>query len=241
MKRGSSLILVLSAIFLLTGALIEWACNTGPQSPVSPNGANNGSSGKSVHNQSPQAVGYPDLTVDTARLAHSISFSWKIFKATDCAVVESCITVPGKRKLLRFDVATPNFGTADLVLGDPASHPEWFVYSPCHNHFHLKGFSTYRLRNATGIVVSGHKQAFCLEDVSQYWKGYPTHGYTCSNQGISVGWGDLYQKTLDCQWLDITNVASGNYLLEVVINQSRFINEGADVYPDSVAVPVTIP
>ena len=106
--------------------------------------------------------------------------------------------------------------------------------------FRSKGFSEYRLRNASGVVVTGHKQAFCLEDLTNYWPGYPSQGYTCANQGISVGWGDVYGSYLDCQWLDITNVPPGKYFIEVVINKSGMINEGPNVYPDSIDVPVTI-
>ena len=68
--------------------------------------------------------------------------------------------------------------------------------------------------------------------------------YTCSNQGISVGWSDVYDASLDCQWIDVTGVAPGQYLLRVTINGGP---NGAHVfaesdYTDNVAtVPVTIP
>ena len=228
------------AAIMILAALLEWSCTTETSAPPSPSDSELSSTHAVQNNPATASTGYPDLTIDSARLAGSIKFSSKVFKTTDCAVVESCITA-GKRRLMRFDVATPNFGTADVVLGDPAAHPDWFVFSPCHGHYHLKGFSEYRLRGPNGVIVTGHKQAFCLEDVANYWSGYPSHGYTCSNQGISVGWGDVYGSYLDCQWLDITDVPAGNYLIEVVINRSGFINEGPNVYPDSIDVPVVIP
>ncbi len=240
MFQGRSPLFVLLAALCVTSAIVEWGCTAEQPTPVGPAVTKNNTVGKFDQSTSSVTTGFPDLTVDTVRLAGSVKFSSKVFKSTDCAVVESCITV-GKRNLMRFDVATPNVGTADVILGDPQAHSDWFVYSPCHGHFHLKNFSIYRLRNSNGVVVSGHKQAFCLEDVANYWPGYPSHGYTCTNQGISVGWGDVYGRYLDCQWLDVTNVPSGKYVLEVVINRSRVINEGADVSPDSVDVPVTIP
>ena len=162
----------------------------------------------------------PDLTIDQARLASS----WQVvngnFKSTSCAVVEGCVNGTGKRRLMRFDVATPNIGMADLVLGNPAGNP-LFVFSSCHNHYHFGGYAEYNLLDSSGTntVITGRKQAFCLRDSSQYLSGnYPSSGYTCSNQGISVGWQDVYSRTLTCQWLDITGVPAGSYILEVIVN-----------------------
>src|SRR5260221_10855420 len=104
MNRERSLFFVLSAAFLVASAMVIWGCNTEPPTPVGPAVPKNTAMGK--FNQSPSTLtaGHPDLAVDSARLAGSIKFSSKVFKPTDCAVVESCIA-PGKRNLMRFDVA----------------------------------------------------------------------------------------------------------------------------------------
>jgi len=45
------------------------------------------------------------------------------------------------------------------------------------------------------------------------------------NQGLSVGWSDIYQRWFDCQWIDITGIANGTYLLQVEVNANHAILE----------------
>lgn len=176
-------------------------------------------------------ISLPDLTIDANRLASSIKMQSQVFKSTDCAIQEGCVGGAGKRQLMKFDVAIPNQGNADFFLGSPLSNP-LFMYSSCHGHYHVIGFASYELLDQNGVsVVVGRKQAFCLED---YTKVDPLAGpakYTCSNQGISVGWSDVYGSYLDCQWLDVTGVPSGRYTLKVVVNAAAVnaANAGAPV------------
>jgi hypothetical protein len=191
-------------------------------------------------------VAEPDLFVDEAYLESSFVFGARNFKATDCAVQEGCVGGTGRRKLLRFSVATPNIGSSDLVLGPPQDNPGLFIWSPCHGHYHLNGYATYELLDASGqVVVVGRKQAFCLEDVSAYSSDAGPAKYSCTNQGISIGWEDIYGSSLDCQWLDVTSVSPGNYFVRVTVNPvrsdgTRLLTESD--YSNNVAVaPVTIP
>jgi len=186
-----------------------------------------------VQSQAYSQAPMPNITINPARLQASVSFKTQQFKPTDCAIVESCVSGSGKRSMLKFDVQTPNIGDADLYLGNPADHPELFIYSACHGHYHLLGYAIYELLKLDstpvkvgGNAVVGHKQAFCLEDLSQVDPSAGPAKYTCSNQGISVGWSDVYGSYLDCQWIDITGVPSGRYVLEVQINPARVIREG---------------
>ena len=208
------------------------------KSPVTdqefPGTANKGESSKEV------VLGTADLTIDAARLQSSMVIRTKVFKAGDCALVEACVNGSGKRKLLRFDVATPNIGNADLILGNPANN-SLFVYSPCHGHYHFSDYANYDLLNANGSsVVAGHKQAFCLEDFSRYDPAAGPAKYTCSNQGISVGWQDVYGSYLDCQWIDITDIQPGNYQLRVTINPLGKLTEST-LTNNVATVPVKIP
>jgi hypothetical protein len=187
----------------------------------------------------------PDLSIDGPRARETARVYWQYFPPDSCAIVEGCIAAPGWRRLLGFATFTPNHGNADLTLGDPSASPDRFEYSPCHRHYHFRGYADYRLFDAMGREVgSGHKQAFCLMDSERLPTAGPsdplTARYDCDNQGIQRGWGDLYDAGLDCQWVDVTDVPPGTYTLRITINGERQLPEAS--YDDNVAtVTVTIP
>lgn len=157
-----------------------------------------------------------------------------------CAVAEGCIGSSGVQRLLRFDVGVVNRGEVDLLLGDPNDHPQDFEYAACHDHLHYKDFAKYEL-SAGGTTFYGVKQAFCLIDLYDFAGDGPQPGgvYDCGYQGISKGWGDIYNKELDCQWINITGIAPGDYELTVNINAEHKIPE-AGPFSNIATVSVTI-
>jgi Lysyl oxidase len=120
--------------------------------------------------------------------------------------------------------ANPNALSADLLTANPSIAP-----------------------------VTGHKQGFCVIDVERYKAGsdvnrHLTYGtcddtnkFSCTqppapgvdpvqlelycSQGLSKGWTDRYGKSLDGQWVDITGLPAGNYVLEVEVNAERLFGE----------------
>jgi hypothetical protein len=194
-----------------------------------------------------------DLFVDGTRLAPWLEYRY--FAPGDCAIVEGCVREAGARRLLRFDVWTPNVGGADVYLGAPGADTPYFEYSPCHRHDHFRSYADYELLSSDGscIAATGHKQAFCLLDYYAYPcdpddsnddpsvpECRPIAGYHCSNQGIRRGAQDVYESTLDCQWVDVTDVAPGDYLLRVRLNTEHLIAE-SDYANNDVGLPVSIP
>ena len=186
----------------------------------------------------------PDLVVSRTRLRDEILFDEKSFSEASCAIVESCVNGPGLRKLLRFSVEAINQGQTTLTVPAPAQRPDLFEWSPCHGHYHFKGFASYALLDMNGaVVMRGKKLAYCMEDTIRAISG-PQIGcskkYDCSNQGIQPGWSDLYGNALDCQWLDITGVPAGQYQLSVTVNPSRLFEE-ISFDNNSAVVNVAIP
>ena len=166
----------------------------------------------------------PDLQVNDGLVASTVQFTQESFNIDSCEIMEGCVGGPGTRKLVRFSVQTPNLGTSDFALGDPTNNP-LFTFSQCHNHFHLRGYARFRILDAGGqTVVTGRKQAFCLIDVQRidsFPGGRLDPQFNCGNQGISLGWSDIYDAGLPCQFIDITDVPPGDYQLEVTVNPDR--------------------
>lgn len=182
----------------------------------------------------------PDLTVSADTAEASLEITEESFEETSCAVAEACIDAPGFRRLLRFSTQTPNIGDADLILGSPTS--DAFEWAQCHQHYHFNGYARYELLNAEGETqATGRKQAFCLLDSAQQDpEGTETPRFHCGFQGIQSGWSDIYSAGLDCQWVDITDVAPGNYTLRITINSEQALPESN--YLNNVAeVPVVVP
>jgi hypothetical protein len=159
--------------------------------------------------------------------------------APDNCEINECAT-PGTRRLLRFDTYTRNQGTADLILGDPIGNP-LFRFDPCHGHYHFEAFADYRLFDLSGrLAAVGNKVGFCLEDLERFDpSGAATPAYDCTFQGIQRGWADIYNASLPCQYIDVTGVAEGEYVLELEIDPDNLLEESNETN-NITRVPVTI-
>ncbi len=205
-------------------------------------GGGGGGGGNDDPGLTPNSV---DVTVDRQAIEDSILIRDETFTSDDCAVVEGATQV-GLRRLMRFDTVVVNMGALDLTIGSPEAPeapflPGDFEFAPCHDHHHFTGWSTYELKDSGGAVVAvGHKQAFCLLDTVAYEFG-PSEGYDCDFQGLSAGWGDVYDRSLDGQWVDITGVPAGTYQLVVSVNVEGKVFEASNVWANSVSVTVVVP
>jgi len=221
------LLITLLVLALIPSAAVSQRTSVSRQFPVYDNG------------------GKPDLVVDPQRFVAQMAIVDRLFNEGDCAIEEGAVGGTGYRRLLRFDTVVMNSGNGDLVVGDRSDpnnpYHEWFVFAPCHGHYHIRDFSVYELLNADRtLVVAGHKQGFCFEDSFKY-DGGKSNGYNYGFQGISSGWGDWYYKQLGGQWIDITGVPEGDYIVRVTINAAGTFDEGSNRYTNSVETSFHVP
>jgi len=131
----------------------------------------------------------------------------------------------------------------DVAHGTCTAFAQGWSWHSCHQHWHYDNYAHYALRglcSSSGDVawedrpVVGHKNGWCVSDTNTYGvesaafqrctgQGGPyeplgLYDFSCVNMGISSGCSDVYAHHLDCQWIDITDVADGYYWLSVATN-----------------------
>ena len=189
----------------------------------------------------------PDLTATVSNVYIALDTT---VSAAD--LLEGCASASSGIDLVRFSGTTNNLGPADVVVGDPGcpncernplavcDNPN-FICAPAegHGHGHYQNFASYELLDETGqnVVAQGHKQGFCLRDTNCTF-GSPT--FSCHFQGLTAGCSDVYSHTLGCQYIEITDVPGGDYLVRMTSDPLNLFEE-ANETNNSHSVPVTIP
>lgn len=154
-------------------------------------------------------------------------------------------TLPAFQRILRTDGTT-----YDVPVGRLLYHPE-------HHHFHFDGAARYRLIDPAthSVVRESPKVSFCLADVGIVDSTLPGFSQvpkfnscihdpyaTFGEMGISIGWEDVYGKSLIGQALDVTDLMqlpAKNYLLESTTNPDGLLLE-SNAHPVSVSISVRI-
>jgi hypothetical protein len=119
-----------------------------------------------------------------------------------------------------------------------------YVEEETHEHWHLLAYMNYELRRVSdfALVVPDRKSGFCLgdrynADTTRVLPGEPggrVYNTNCGpkerdlleiEEGISVGWGDVYEAWRDQQYLDVTGLPEGRYVLVHRVNSGRTLAE----------------
>ena len=147
---------------------------------------------------------------------------------------------------------------SDVALGS-------YEFHPTHAHFHYGRLAVARLwpKNRAGArgdvqpLAESAKAGVCFYDSENYWSGRrPSvpreyRQEDCRNprieeeaptlrSGLSVGWMDIYDYKLDGQYIEISNIHTGSYLLEIVLDPDNLVIESNE-NDNSVFLPVRIP
>ncbi|XP_060116148.1 lysyl oxidase homolog 1 isoform X2 [Heteronotia binoei] len=188
----------------------------------------------SIYRPNQNGRGLPDLVPDPNYVQASTYVQRAHLYSLRCAAEEKCLastaytpeaTDYDVRVLLRFPQRVKNQGTADFLPNRARHTWEWHS---CHQHYHsMDEFSHYDLLDAaTGKkVAEGHKASFCLEDTTCDFGNLKRYACTSHTQGLSPGCYDTYNADIDCQWIDITDVQPGNYILKVQVNPKYIVME----------------
>jgi Lysyl oxidase len=156
---------------------------------------------------------------------------------------------------LIIDGHRPDLGTGTMVADQVVEHAGsprqrvrgvgrlQYVVSPDHRHWHLLRFERYELRRPGGSVslVEDQKTGFCLGDrytavgpSLSHRASHPSFTSRCGleqtrllgiREGISVGYGDDYAGNLEGQYLPLTGLPDGRYLLVHRVNVDRGLHE----------------
>jgi hypothetical protein len=120
-----------------------------------------------------------------------------------------------------------------------------FVVSETHRHWHLLGFERYELRTPDEKTVGrDRKTGFCLGDRYDADSGSRIAGeppravwtQECGRgqserlrllEGLSPGFGDDYVPLLEGQFIDVTGLPPGRYILTHRVNSTRDLGESS--------------
>ena len=122
-----------------------------------------------------------------------------------------------------------------------------YVFHAAHAHFHYSDFAVASLwrsdargrRLDKAPVRRGHKAGFCLQDVYAYREAGPAsyeapaacYPVTVEDDGvtqvsgISPGWVDVYDLTVPHQYVEITGIPDGYYLLQIALDPEKRLRE----------------
>jgi len=213
-----------------------------------------GSSGDGPRELLPDLVQSPPRALTVYRAGDS----WRLaFLSAVENVGSGPIILEGRRP----DQATPAMAVRQLVRrsdGSSVSYPVAgeirFVRSETHRHWHFLDFERYELIGLDGRTLDrDQKTGFCLGDrydahagskvlgepAQPIWTQECGHGQPerlVVREGISPGYGDDYVPRLEGQWIDITGLPAGRYVLRHRVNVDRSLRE-SDYGNNSAEVP----
>lgn len=183
---------------------------------------------------------YPAPVVVNGCLADEVARN----RALRCLRFETAAANLGRGPLeIAYRVEPPETNAYQVIHRTDGTTTDRFAVSsefhPTHAHFHFESFYVTRLwryahggRAGAKPVASGSKSGFCPED-----SGGEQRRYSCLTEyrmgpagpeqvvGISAGAYDTYRVHLPDQYLEVTDVADGRYVLEIELDPDDNVAE----------------
>jgi lysyl oxidase len=160
-----------------------------------------------------------------------------------CILEKECVRAPGARRLLRFESSVVNLGEADLVLGASGVTPQVRV-AACNGQPYVQNYLRYELVDDHGAVAASNEGRMLPPACVMSFGGpttTPPPRFNCGLLGVPVGVVETYDSgSTDCQWVDITGVPAGQYVLRVTVNPDRVWPE-SNYENNSLELPIALP
>ena len=172
-----------------------------------------------------------------------------VFSSTVVNVGPGPFIIEGRRRSRRTALMTANqivVGPGGTLIRVRNVGRLRYVRSEDHAHWHLAKLESFELRNPTtgALVVPDRKTGFCPGDRYVVQRGLPrgwsrrAFGLRNDNdcgkgrpralsmlESISPGWADVYEANVDGQFIDVTGVPAGRYVLVNRANPNRRLRE----------------
>jgi hypothetical protein len=172
------------------------------------------------------------------------------FQSAVANVGKGPVWIEGKRKpkaatMTAWQLVRRADGTAHRL---PSAGSMRYDVAPTHSHWHFHPFERYELwkRGGTTALARDHKQGFCFGDRHPLAHAVPAHfragdcglfkpQLSSVQEGTSVGYVDIYPPEYHGQWIDITGIPDGRYVLvhrvnpEFALRERSYTNNEASV------------
>jgi hypothetical protein len=181
------------------------------------------------------------LTITRTASAYVLGFESAVRNVGDGPlIIDARRPAPGASTMTADQLIDRNGAPHEVVAGVGLLR---YVVSPDHRHWHLLDFDRYQLRRAgaRNAAVRDRKSGFCLGDryrvtdralraapaEPRYTSrcGLAAPGLLGIQEGISVGYGDDYRANLEGQYLRLSGLAAGRYVLVHRVNGARQLRE----------------
>jgi hypothetical protein len=113
-----------------------------------------------------------------------------------------------------------------------------------HDHWHVENLQDWTIVNANDaaarVLAKGAKTGFCFWDNYRYGSTASPHYHPYTTDacelmgdgtvpmGLAVGWGDEYPSTIAYQYIDISGLPNGDYVVTVVADPQNWFIEASD-------------
>eukprot|EP00388_Colpodella_angusta_P006438 GDKJ01019037.1.p1 GENE.GDKJ01019037.1~~GDKJ01019037.1.p1 ORF type:complete len:250 (+),score=42.91 GDKJ01019037.1:134-883(+) len=170
-----------------------------------------------------------DLELDTVRVTKD-----------NC--LRRCTNGEGERKVLKFSTLIENIGKSDCEFG---SLPKCtgqekenakvgpFSFDKCRDGWTIADFYTVSLLNSKKETLASQKNpGTCIMDGFCAADSVPDSYFSCTRQGIHKGCSDSTERSMPCQWIDVTDLI-GNPKGEESLTLKVSVDEKGQVSKDN--------